>query len=241
MGTSATPTTPAPVPGGSTGQSIFNNAAPFISGALSVGGQLLQDKANRAEAERNREFQERMSSTAAQRSVEDYKRAGLNPALAYDRSASTPGGAQAQIGNAVSQGVSSAQGTKQLMNTLQIANAQSNADLDVKKAQAVALAESAGQSASQRELNRIQEGLGRQTFQFNASVNQPNTQRMNDVDYLLKNLGVKTGETDLELKRLGIPRARNEADAESIIKNGIHDAGSAAELLKLLIARQVRK
>lgn len=53
---------------------------------------------NSAEAQKNREFQERMSNTAYQRAVEDMKKAGINPILAYAQGgASTPGGSGATI------------------------------------------------------------------------------------------------------------------------------------------------
>lgn len=53
---------------------------------------------NSAEALANRNFQERMSNTSYQRAVEDMRKAGLNPILAYaNGGASTPGGSGATI------------------------------------------------------------------------------------------------------------------------------------------------
>ncbi len=53
---------------------------------------------NSAEALANREWQEKMSNTAYQRAVEDMRKAGLNPILAYaNGGASTPGGSGATI------------------------------------------------------------------------------------------------------------------------------------------------
>ena len=56
---------------------------------------------NSAEALANREWQERMSSTAYQRAVEDMRKAGLNPILAFaNGGASTPGGSAGTISGA---------------------------------------------------------------------------------------------------------------------------------------------
>lgn len=56
---------------------------------------------NSAEALANREWQEHMSSTAYQRAVEDMRKAGLNPILAFSNGgASTPGGSAGTISGA---------------------------------------------------------------------------------------------------------------------------------------------
>lgn len=62
---------------------------------------------NSAEAAKNRAWQEQMSNSAYQRAVEDMRKAGINPILAYTQGgASTPAGAQGTIGSA-SMGMSS--------------------------------------------------------------------------------------------------------------------------------------
>lgn len=68
---------------------------------LSAGGDLLgtalQAKFNADSAEKQMNFQERMSSTAYQRAAQDLQKAGLNRVLALGNPASSPSGASASI------------------------------------------------------------------------------------------------------------------------------------------------
>lgn len=91
-------------------QSLQNNKNSLMAlglntlGAIQQGvyNRIQQDAAmsyNSAEAAANRAWQERMSNTSYQRAMEDMRKAGLNPILAYAQGgASTPGGAQGTIG-----------------------------------------------------------------------------------------------------------------------------------------------
>lgn len=75
-----------------------------LGGAFDDSGeQRHAEQYSSAEAAKNREFQERMSSTAYQRGVADMRKAGLNPMLAYSQGpAGVPGGSVASYPGNVS-------------------------------------------------------------------------------------------------------------------------------------------
>lgn len=99
-------------------------AAAISAGIPAVASFLGGERANRAnaqEAARNREFQERMSSTAYQRATADMRAAGINPMLAFMQGgASAPGGAQANLSDTVGPAVSSAQHGRRLHQELEL-------------------------------------------------------------------------------------------------------------------------
>lgn len=103
----------------------------LVTGGLSLIGNLFsqsktderQEKAqqfNAEQAEINRNFQERMSSTAYQRGMQDMKAGGLNPILAYQKGpASSPTGAMASTtftpaNDVITPAVNSAMASKRL-------------------------------------------------------------------------------------------------------------------------------
>lgn len=187
---------------------------PLTFALLSAGGTILTNAMQQGEAQKNRRFQADMSNTAIQRSVADYKAAGLNPALAYDRSASSPTGAVATLGDPVASGVSSAQRAREMQAAIDTAHAQQN--------------KLAAETAKTRieAANAIIDGdLKRQDFIF-KNIQQPIDQRQR--------------MAAAALAELSLPAARNQADFEKRLgelRPGLTSARTLAEIIRMMTRR----
>jgi hypothetical protein len=100
-------------------------ASSLLGTAAGLWGAERANDSNERIARENRQFQERMSSTAYQRAMTDMRAAGLNPILAYKQGgASTPIGATATMRNIASDAIASGSQLAQTFSNVQLQSAQ---------------------------------------------------------------------------------------------------------------------
>lgn len=196
---------------------MWDVAASIGLGILGATGQADTNRMNRDMVREQMRFQERMSSTAVQRHVADLRAAGLNPALAYERSASSPGGASTTLGDRIGAGISSAIGARRLMQDLKLGQEQVRL---VKEQQAATRAANMRDTAA-ADLNHHQAQLAWQEMQFRGQL-QPHELRRRAAEAFL-----------LEMQK---PGARNQATFEEwagAARPGISSAKALAEIMRL--------
>lgn len=140
--------------GGTIGSVVTGNPL-WATLGNTVGGMFGQDETNAKNISLSREqmaFQERMSGTAYQRAVEDMRKAGLNPMLAYQQGgASTPTGSLATVENAAKIGANTGQAAAASIQAMQ--------QVQQSKAQTDLIAAEAAKTRSETVDNSINTGL----------------------------------------------------------------------------------
>jgi len=214
--------------------------AAAIGAGVSALGNIFSGQSNAKQAERN--YRHRY-----QWEVQDLKKAGLNPALAYGHNAPIP---QTQplepLGDSATKGASSAQGIKQSAMQMELTKNQS----DLLKAQSADLIESAklknalllsqtyatGASAG---LTMKEQEIAEQTL---SGLVQDNRWKEGTLDQRialakkqldLAGVQLETAKVEKLIKRLSVPGARAEAQLFDTV--GAGGTSNAIQLIKLLL------
>ncbi len=146
------------------GSTLLGLGPSLVSGAASYFGGRDARRFSAKEAQTQRDFQERMSSTAHQREVKDLRAAGLNPILSGTGGggSSSPAGAKAVGQDIVSPAIGSAVAVRrhrQEIKNMKMSEMQTLADIDRMSAQKALILYQANSAQQMVRINKVSADL----------------------------------------------------------------------------------
>lgn len=194
---------------GMPGSPNFPWIGPAIIGAgMTVASNIWSAK----EAQKNREFQERMASTQAQRGMRDLEAAGINPLLAGRFQAGLAGGAQGQIediGRGAAGMVGTATQVRMANAQMELLRSQANqADANAVYARTQAADISNTAAAGRLELISIQRDLANQEYK-RVEATLPTIIARAKEELTLTQSNVKATQARTLLDQLEVSRGKN--------------------------------